>query len=113
MRSRTVGPVLGSPYLHAPRLAKGLTCSEFSGYNCRTARPPRTCNRNVVVSQIIRGVQTQMLPLFFFTKYLLSSHCVQGILFLEVGKSHEQKRQSPMSAAQAANPQQIKCQKDK
>lgn len=33
----------GSPPSPAPPIAKGLTCSEFSGYSCRTARAPWTC----------------------------------------------------------------------
>lgn len=38
-------PVLGPPpslHLQEP---EGLTCSEFSGYSCRTARAPRTCKQ--------------------------------------------------------------------
>lgn len=38
-------PVLGPSPFPAPLVAKRLTCSEFSGYSCRTARAPRTCKK--------------------------------------------------------------------
>lgn len=36
-------PVLDNPSLTFSR--QELTCSEFSGYSCRTARAPRTCKK--------------------------------------------------------------------
>lgn len=33
------------PPFPSPLGTEGLTCSEFSGYSCRTARAPRTCKR--------------------------------------------------------------------
>ena len=88
-------PIPGPSPFPAPPPAQGFTCSEFSGYSCRTARAPWTCNRHTAVFQIPHGVRTQALLPSLVTRYLLSSHYVQGILFSGLGNSHGQKRQPP------------------
>lgn len=48
----------------APPVAKGLTCSEFSGYSCRTARAPRTCKQqNITLLQTYHGLRAQHFSL--------------------------------------------------